>query len=375
MGGQVFVAGPALSVVAQEPRATLQDSRYHLTDAPPSPDSPPPDDLADLNELLDADISQLATTDIVAESFSEAVTTVERQESTVGRTPAPIYVITSEMIRRSGVRTIPDALRLAPGVHVAQIDSNKWAISIRGFNGRFSNKLLVQIDGRTVYTPLFAGVFWDVQDVLLEDVSRIEVIRGPGSAMWGANAVNGVINILTKSSRETTGFFTEAGEGNERSFASARVGGDTQNGSWRFFTKWFDRDAGRGVGFEPQDDWELTHLGFRVDQQVNSIDEFTIQGDYYDGDAGTQAVFPLATAPFIGRGADPQTIAGGNILWRYARKYSADDQWALQFYYDQTIRHLRTQGFREDRHTVDVDFQRQLKVGLWHQIVWGMAYR
>lgn len=333
------------------------------------------DALADLNALLDADITQLAHTDIVAPSFSTPITTVERQESTVGRTAAAIYVITEDMIRRSGVRTIPDALRLAPGVHVAQIDANKWAISIRGFNGRFSNKLLVQIDGRTIYTPLFAGVFWDVQDVLLEDVARIEVIRGPGSAMWGANAVNGVINVITKSSRDTTGFFAESGGGNERLFASARVGGETKNGSWRFFTKWFDRDAGRGVGFEPADDWQLTHLGFRIDQRVNSLDEWTIQGDYYNGDAGTRAIFPLATPPFLGQGADPQTIGGGNILCRYSRRYSADDQWTLQFYYDQTIRHLHTQGFREQRHTVDVDFQRQLKVGLWHRLVWGMAYR
>src|SRR5690606_9820965 len=142
---------------------------------------------------LNMNLEQLSRQDVVVPGLSTPVTTVERQPSTVGRTPAAVFVITPEMIKRTGARTIPDALRIAPGVDVARIDASNWAISIRGFNGRFANKLLVQIDGRVVYNTSQAGVWWDMQDVVLEDIERIEVIRGPGTTMWGSNAVNGVI--------------------------------------------------------------------------------------------------------------------------------------------------------------------------------------
>ena len=170
------------------------------------------------------------------------VSTVSRQESTVGQSPAAVFVITNEMIRRSGAKSIPEVLRMVPGVEVAQIDSNKWAVSIRGFNGRFANNLLVQIDGRIVYDPLFGGVFWDVQDVLLEDVERIEVIRGPGATVWGANAVNGVINIITKSAKDTQGVYFESGAGShEEGFSSVRYGGQIGDDlCYRVYGKWFE---------------------------------------------------------------------------------------------------------------------------------------
>lgn len=332
-------------------------------------------DLGDLDALLDADITQVATTEIVAPVFSESVSTVERQESTVGRTPAAIYVITNEMIRRSGARSIPDALRLAPGVQVAQIDANKWAISIRGNNQRFSNKLLVQIDGRSVYTPLFAGVFWDVQDVLMEDIDRIEVIRGPGASVWGSNAVNGVINILTKRSQDTTGIYAEAGAGNEREFASARIGGDFEHGSWRAYGKWFNRDGGRSDAFTPADEWEVGRLGFRSDLELTDDDSFTVQGDYYDGNAGQQQARATPTAPFFRVGPDNQQISGGNALARWTHRLDDDSDWSLQAYFDQNSRTTDSQGFREDRETVDVDFQSRFKMGEYHSVVWGMQYR
>src|SRR3954464_8248999 len=154
------------------------------------------------------------------------LTSVSKREQKLGKAAAAIFVITQDEIRRSGARNIPEALRLAPGLEVARIDENKWAIASRGFNGRFTNKLLVLIDGRSIYTPLFSGVFWDVQDLLLEDVERIEVIRGPGATLWGANAVNGVINILTKSAKDTHGLLFVGGGGTEeRSFTSVRYGG------------------------------------------------------------------------------------------------------------------------------------------------------
>ena len=155
------------------------------------------------NDILNLDIEQLAKTPVVVPSMDIPVTSVTKEQSTVGRSAAAVFVITNEMIRRSGATCIPEALRMAPGLDVAQINSSTWAISSRGFNGLNANKLLVLIDGRTVYTPVSSGVFWDVQDVVLEDVERIEVIRGPGGTLWGANAVNGVINVITKKAKDT----------------------------------------------------------------------------------------------------------------------------------------------------------------------------
>ncbi len=184
---------------------------------PPAPmapvPAPPGNDLDTLLDLADRDIANLAQVDVAAPALQIEVSTVDRQSGTVGQSAAAVFVITNEMIRRSGARCIPEVLRMAPGVEVARIDANKWAISIRGFNSRFANKLLVQIDGRTIYSPLFGGVFWDVQDVVLEDVERIEVIRGPGATVWGANAVNGIINVITKSSRDTQGVLVQGGAG------------------------------------------------------------------------------------------------------------------------------------------------------------------
>ncbi|MBN2580291.1 MAG: TonB-dependent receptor, partial [Pirellulales bacterium] len=203
--------------------------------------------LEKLLEMAEKDIGQLSQVKIAGATGSPSldlpVSTVSRQESTVGRSPAAVFVITNEMIRRSGAKEIPEVLRMAPGVEVAKINSNSWAVSIRGFNSKFANKLLVQIDGRIVYNALFGGTYWDVQDLLLEDVERIEVIRGPGTTLWGTNAVNGVINIITKNAKETQGAYVESGAGTyERGFTSARYGGQVNEDlHYRFFGKWFDR--------------------------------------------------------------------------------------------------------------------------------------
>jgi len=329
----------------------------------------------DLDSLLDADLEELAQAEVTAPVFGEEVTTVDRQESTVGRSAAAIYVITGDMIRRSGARSIPEALRLAPGVQVARIDANKWAISIRGLNERFSNKLLVQIDGRTSYTPLFGGVFWDVQDVLLEDVDRIEVIRGPGASVWGANAVNGVINVITKSAEDTQGIFVESGAGDQRGFGSARVGGKSGNMAWRTYGKWFERDTGISPTGRASDDWRMSRLGFRSDWQPTTRDSVTLQGDYYDGDAGQFQVTPTSTAPFVERGPDDQVLAGGNVLMSWTRELHEESDWRLQFYYDRTERTIEGINFREDRDTVDVDFQHRYRWAQRHKLIWGAAYR
>jgi len=215
------------------------------------------------------------------------VTTASKQPVKVSRTPAAIYVITQEDIRRSGATSIPEVLRLAPGVEVARIDAVKWSVGIRGFGSRLSRDVLVVIDGRTVYDPLYAGVYWEVQDTLMEDVDRIEIIRGPGGTIWGPNAVNGVINIITKSSKDTHGEMVSAGGGNEQRFLNFRYGaGNGTNFNYRVYGKAFTR----GPEFHPDrknfDDWQMGQGGFRMDWDLKSGDAVTLQGDFYNGAIG-----------------------------------------------------------------------------------------
>lgn len=334
------------------------------------------DDLDALLSIAESDVERLAEVRVVAPALQEVVSTVSRQKSTVGKSPAAVFVITNEMIRRSGARSIPEVLRMAPGVQVHRIDANKWAISIRGFADRFSNKLLVQIDGRSVYTPLFAGVFWDVQDVLLEDVERIEVIRGPGATVWGANAVNGVINVITKKTKDTQGVFIESGGGTERAFTSVRGGGQIgENGWYRVYGKWFDRDAGGGQGFEPADDWRMQRAGMRMDWDLDSDTTFTLQGDYYDGDSGSRSTFPAPLPAGMRTLSFNERVAGGNVLSRLTQTIDEDTDWSMQFYYDRTERSFEGVGFSEVRDTFDIDFQYRSSPWTDHSVIWGGAYR
>jgi iron complex outermembrane receptor protein len=209
-----------------------------------------------------------------------------RRPQLFSQTPAAISVLTQEDIRRSGATSIPEALRLVPGLDVARVDSHQWAISSRGFNDVFANKLLVMMDGRSVYTPLFSGVFWDVQDTLLEDIDRIEVVRGPGATLWGANAVNGVINIITKSAKNTQGTLISAGGGTEeRAFGGFRYGGKISDEVfYRVYGKFFDRDDSVLIdGGDGNDAWQMGRGGFRLDWQPADPNLFTLQGDLYGG--------------------------------------------------------------------------------------------
>ena len=202
----------------------------------------------------------------IEELLNIEVTSVSKKQQRLFESPAAIYVLTQEDICCSGATSIPELLRMVPGLHVAQIDANKWAISARGFNGLFANKMLVLIDGRSVYTPLFSGVHWDVQDTSLEDVERIEVIRGPGATLWGANAVNGVINIITKSAKDTQGGLLTMGVGTqENGFGGLRYGGKLgDNAGYRFYTKYFNRDNSALLsGGEAADGWDMLRGGFR----------------------------------------------------------------------------------------------------------------
>lgn len=277
-------------------------------------------------------------------------------------TPAAVAVITGDDIRRAGVTSIPEALRLAPGFEVARVDGHTWAISARGFNSIFSRDLLVMIDGRSVYTPLFSGVFWDVQDVLLENIDRIEVVRGPGGSLWGANAVNGVVNIITKSAKETQGGLITAGGGSEeRAFGAMQYGGQISDEAfYRVYLKAFLRDAQVfDTGHKAADDWWQQQGGFRFDWEPPGNNRVTVQGDLYGGQQRETFFISTDKGPSYGRQFNDRiTVAGGNVLSRWTHKCAGNSEFALQLYYDRTERDLSI--FGEKRDTVDVDFQHRL---------------
>jgi iron complex outermembrane receptor protein len=292
------------------------------------------------------------------------VTSVSKRPEKLSATASAIQVITADDIARSGASSIPEALRLASNLEVAQIDARQWAITSRGFNNVFADKMLVLIDGRTVYTPLYAGVYWDVQDTMLEDLDRIEVISGPGATQWGANAVNGVINITTKSARDTQGGLITAGGGTELSAATAvRYGGELAPGVYyRVYGKYFDRgDSLRRSGLEGDDAWRMEQGGFRVDWEAAPDNTLTVQGDLYSGTA-TRA------------GPDDTGMNGRNLLGRWSRTLAGDSDIKLQVYYDQTHRNIPG-SFTQSLDTFDVDFQHRFPLGRRHDIVWGFGYR
>lgn len=321
------------------------------------------------------------TRDLTSLSLEELlnveVTSVSRKQERWFEAPAAVYVITQEDIRRSGATTIAEALRLAPGLDVARFDSNAWAISSRGFNGLFANKLLVLMDGRTVYTPLFGGVFWDVQDTFLEDIERIEVIRGPGGTIWGANAVNGVINIITKRAQDTQGgVLTGGGGSEERGFGGTRYGVRLGNGAYlRAYAKYFDRGAFvTARGNQASDQWQAGRGGFRLDWNAGRRDAFTLQGDIYTGHVGRTFGVTAPTPPFGQIVNSWERMDGGNLLGRWQHQFAPDSSAALQLYYDRTGRDSAAL-FREDRDTFDVDLQHQFALAARHAVVWGLGYR
>ncbi|HWE50419.1 MAG TPA: TonB-dependent receptor [Bryobacteraceae bacterium] len=303
------------------------------------------------------------------------VTTATRQPVTVNKTPAAIYVITQEDIRRSGATSIPEALRLAPGVEVARIDSVKWAIGIRGFESRLSREILVLIDGRTVYDPSFHGVYWEVQDTLLEDIDRIEVIRGPGGTIWGANAVDGVINIISRSSKDTTGALVSAGGGNvNQGFLNVRYGGSNGKGlDYRVYAKGNTESPESHPNGQQFDDWRRAQAGFRADWQINPQDTLTIQGDIYADVDGESVRVTSLSAPFTSIVNKNAQLSGGNILGRWTRKFSEKSDLQIQTYYDRTSRLQANQA--EYRDTFDFDLISRIEAPHNQEITWGLGTR
>ncbi len=317
--------------------------------------------------LADLDIEQL---------MNVPISSVSKRSSKLSASPAAVTVVTNEEIRRMGATSIPEALRLVPGIQVARIDANKWVVTSRGFADIYANKLLVMIDGRSVYTPLFSGVYWDVQDVMLEDVDRIEVIRGPGATLWGANAVNGVINIITKAAKDTQGVLASGGWGNEETgFGGGRFGfalGENVHG--RVYGKYFHRDAFvTQADHSAFDEWEQGRGGFRLDADAGD-DEATLQGDLYRGASGTlNRYWASETATGLVQFADDAQVRGGNLLTRFTHHFSETSDLKVQLFYDRTERDQEV--LREIRDTFDVDFQHDFSLADWNHLIWGGNYR
>ncbi len=308
------------------------------------------------------------------------VTSVSKGEEDFSKAPSAIFVITQEDLRRSGANTIPEALRMVPGVQVSQIDSSTWAITARGFNSRFANKLLVLIDGRSVYTHVFAGVFWDEQDMVLEDVERIEVIRGPGGTLWGANAVNGVINIITKNAHKTTGGQVSAGGGNlDRFIGSIRYGekiGD--NAAVRVWGKYYNRNNLDDLqGNSAPDEFETGRGGMRLDWDASESNSFTFQGDVMVGEfAGktSNAVNSLSPVPTTTDIVQDSQVRTANFITRWKHRFSDTSNMDLQFYYNRDHRESRVlQELLVD--TYDLDFQHRFQLGDRHEMLWGLGHR
>jgi iron complex outermembrane receptor protein len=320
------------------------------------------------------------TADLTELSFAElldvTVTSVARKEQGLLEAPAAVYVLSGEEIRRSAATSIPEALRYVPGVQVAQIDANKWAVSVRGFNGRFSNKLLVLIDGRIVYTPLYSGVFWDAQDMDMDDIDRIEVIRGPGATLWGANAVNGVINIITKSTSETVGGRLHALAGNEeRALVSLRYGGQAgKNGDYRVFGKWFDRDGSVDLnGDDVPNDWDMGRLGFKGDWRVAGKDLVSVEVGAHRGDVGERVFEALPVPPLVSMTDANQDVRGYFAMTAWHRDQGANRSLDVNLSFERTDR--RSVLLNENRQNVDLNFQQRLPAGRRQDLIWGAQFR
>lgn len=304
------------------------------------------------------------------------VTSATKKAQALSNVAAAVFVISNEDIRHSGATNIPDLLRMVPGLHVARIDSNKWAVTSRGFNGRFANKLLVLIDGRSVYSPAFSGVYWEAQDVMLEDIERIEVIRGPGATLWGANAVNGIVNVITKHAADTQkGLLSGGGGSEERGFGSGRFGFKLgEIGFARAFVKGFRRDdLIRSEGGSAGDDWTMIRGGIRADLHPSQQDAVMLQSHVYSGDLDQTVDLTNLDPPYLTRMEETVETSGWHGLVSWQHTLSPTSQFKLQTYYDHTE---RKEAIVHQIHDIfDLDFQHQFAWNGQHDFIWGLGYR
>lgn len=321
-------------------------------------------------ELLNLSLEQLTNIE---------VTSVSKKSEKATEAAAAIFVITQDDIRRSGHTSIPELLRMVPGLSVARSNSHGWAITSRGTSNQFANKLLVLIDGRSVYTPLFSGVYWDIQDVVLQDIERIEVIRGPGATLWGANAVNGVINIITKSAKDTQGALASASVGTlDRSLNDVRYGVKIGDDAYvRMYAKYDDHDEFHTLtNAKSNDKWNKMQSGFRSDVTSGNM-AYTLQGDiYHAGESSIRYLPDASGAPFISIRNNREIAEGANVLGRLTYKESQASTWTLQMYFDNTQRdNTISLGDHDSHNTYDLDLQQSWTGLERHEIVWGAGYR
>jgi len=306
------------------------------------------------------------------------VTSVSKKKERRQDAAAAIYVLTQEDIRRSSATTIPDLLRTVPGIEVARLTANSWSVTSRGFGGVFANKLLVLIYGRSIYTPLFSGVYWEHQNLVLDDIDRIEVIRGPGGTLWGANAVNGVINIMTKHAADTQGLLVSTGAGTEeRGFLTTRWGGALGEGDahYRVYGQFFSHDNGGPAanGTEADDEWLGGQGGGRVDWQISPDDTLTLHGDLQFLDLTEETTRAFLDAPFSRDEVGDADASTWNLNAEWAHQFADESRIEVAARYDGYTR--ANNVFEETRHTLDIEMQHQFQPAARHDIVWGLGIR
>jgi iron complex outermembrane recepter protein len=329
---------------------------------------------ADSN-AADETLAELGKTDLET-LLNIEVTSASKKEQKLSQTPAAIYVITQEDIRKSGFTTLPELFRMVPGMQVARVTASQWAISSRGFNDSISNKLLVMVDGRTIYSPSFGGVFWSDQDLMLENLDRIEVIRGPGATMWGANAFNGVINIISKAAKDTQGLLLSTSYGTlEEPVTNLRYGGQiNEHLHYRVYGRYLNHDElenAAGLGLD--DDWRSGSGGFRLDWDPSTSDLFTLQGDYRRVTAGDVSLRPMLTPPYGASVASDNENTSANILGRWTHQFAEGNEFSLQAYYDRVEHGEFRSKTRES--TFDIDLRHRFNLGDRNEIIWGGGYR
>ncbi len=318
-----------------------------------------------------AQLADMSLEDLVDVEISSVSKRTEKRRDAA----AAVHVITPEMIRRSTATSIPGLLRTVPGIHVARLDANKWSVSSRGFSGRYANSLLVLIDGRSVYTPFFSGVYWETRDVMLENVERIEIIRGSGGSLWGANAVNGVINIVTKAASDTQGGMVTIGGGTEEEFfTSLRYGGTVgEDGHYRVYGEFSEHDDGAfESGDRANDAWLSARIGTRFDWEWDDS-HLTLQGDLFGVDTSQTYATPSFQFPYTRIHDEDSYFSGGNLLGRWRKRFANDAELTLQGYYDRSESNIFT--IDEDRNTFDLEVQYQLPPRQRHEILVGAGLR